>query len=347
MPPPARRAASDSEGADGRAVIVCTYEDRDTHAAGLKLLVLSLARHHPALPVHVYSRLRAEHDCWLKAQPNVTLRDGRRLSLRKWNVKPAVLLDALESDDRAVWLDTDVILAGPAPIDRLADAAVLVASQEWRRAPQPGSRVRTEAWNLPFGREIGETVNSCVVAASQAHRPLLTTWCRLMNSDLYRDLQRREQRPTWAHGDQDLLTAVLGSCEYMDVEVDLLQRGRDLVHDFLAQGFTSRERLGCLWNGLPAFIHQQGPQKPWSRVNLSPVVEELSPYLVVALDYVAELGERPPWLDPRRPLSRVIDVVTLGHPVLRGLAPTVAWELKEHLKRLRQPRPAVLVDAAG
>jgi hypothetical protein len=71
-------------------------------------------------------------------------------------------------------------------------------------------------------------------------------------------------------GDQDVLTALLGSERFRDIPVSFLRRGRDVIYNFGPSGYTPTERIANLFNPAPPFVHCSGP-KPWeapARVSL-------------------------------------------------------------------------------
>ena len=63
-------------------------------------------------------------------------------------------------------------------------------------------------------------------------------------------------------GDQDVLTALLGSERFRTCEVKCLRRGRDIIYNFGPSGYTARERIANLSGPEPPFVHCSGP-KPW------------------------------------------------------------------------------------
>ena len=70
---------------------------------------------------------------------------------------------------------------------------------------------------------------------------------------MYRDEQTKvwDSRGVHMVGDQDVLTALLCSEEFSDVPIEIFYRGSGIIQYFGLYGFTLRERLRCLINGLP------------------------------------------------------------------------------------------------
>ena len=86
-----------------------------------------------------------------------------------------------------------------------------------------------------------------------------------MNDDRYRDNQTRHQRDRdlGCVGDQDVLSALVGSAQFADVPVKLLQSGRDVVQNLGEFGWHPRDRLRSMLSGSPPLVHALGP-KPWT-----------------------------------------------------------------------------------
>src|SRR5688572_9696220 len=96
-----------------RLPIVCIHEDRAESMVGVKLTVLSLARHAPGLRVLVSCPGAGdEFAAWIEAQPNAARVELTKVRGTAWNIKPSVLLEMLDSYPDVVWLDSDIILAG-------------------------------------------------------------------------------------------------------------------------------------------------------------------------------------------------------------------------------------------
>jgi hypothetical protein len=179
---------------------------------------------------------------------------------------------------------------------------------------------------------------------TSAHRPLLERCRTLLADRRYRDAQaiNWRKRPPHLLGDQDVLTALLGSAEYADIPVKYLRRGRDIVQYFGSYGYTLAERLQHLVHGMPPFVHAQG-YRPWwpkSEPGRDPYMKfnalylELSPYTLLARRYRGELdgddwmdhglgvnllralgANRPPLVG--LPLAAVADLVRLAKRALR------------------------------
>ena len=131
------------------------------------------------------------------AHPNVELDRTADPHLKGWNAKPSLLLRMLEAGhDQAIWLDSDLLVAGDfRPL--LADDASLVSTEELDRDPVKSSRLRTAAWNLPIGRPVPYLLNSAFVRVLPSHREVLD---RVGASRCARPSTRRPRRCPWARG---------------------------------------------------------------------------------------------------------------------------------------------------
>jgi hypothetical protein len=92
----------------------------------------------------------------------------------------------------------------------------------------------------------------------------LQAWSKLLACPAYVETHRRKwfERPVHMVGDQDVLTALLGSERFEYVPVRFLRRGRDVIYNFGPSGYTAKERLDNLACPEPPFVHCSGP-KPW------------------------------------------------------------------------------------
>jgi hypothetical protein len=215
-------------------------------------------------------------------------------------------------------------------------------------AQNQGSAQRTENWGLPMGRVLPTTVNSGIVRATTAHRPLLAAWDRLLAHPLYLQAQAQAwyTRPPHMLGDQDVLTALLGSAHFSDVPLQLLRRGRDIAQCFGPAGFTVGERLASLAHGAPALIHAMGP-KPWApakgtggglaaRIGTTyrRMDAELSPYARAAAELQDRLGAPARWTSPSTPLARAMAALAGRHIALQGLPLAAIDQIARRLKRM-------------
>lgn len=311
-------------------MLICAYEDRVSDLVGLKLLILSLARHCPDLSVNLFCPTATPDFCrWLKIHPQVRLREIPAMNTQGWNVKPDILLTLLnEGHNQVIWLDSDIIITKDfKPLLDVTDDTLVVA-QEHRWDTQ-GSEPRTNGWGLPHGRKLASTVNTCFIRVTPAHRRLLEEWKRYLATPAYREAQAKEwsQQPVHLVGDQDVFTALLGSSAFADVKLHYLRRGLDIAQCFQADGFTVSERLANLFCGLPVFVHAQGP-KPWRSKREQGTYLELSPYCFAARPYRKQLNEDTSWIDIESRLGKILHILALGHPSLQGLPLALNAQLK-------------------
>jgi hypothetical protein len=245
-------------------------------------------------------------------------------------VKPALLLEALDAgEEEVIWLDADLIVTRDVrPLLRdLAPGHLMVAEEAlWGNRNDRGG-LRSRAWGFEVGRELPFAINSCAVRVTSAHRPLLLEWARLLQTDAYRHAQARpwHRRPVHMLGDQDALTALLGSHRFRDVPLRILRRGEDILQAFGPSGFTLGERARVCLHGLPYFVHAQGP-KPWLAQDhaegwaswLLRAYRDTSPYVLCAAAG-AGAGMEPAWVKPRTRLGRVLRRIGFGRIWLTGL----------------------------
>lgn len=345
-------------------MLACIFEDRPAALIGVKLLVLSLQRHCPGLEVAVHCPAAdAGLRRFLSGRPGVELHVEPALAGQGWNTKPLLLSRGLDSGyDAVVWLDSDVIAAGDfrPRLERHPPAAV-VGGQEQYWGLHQGGTIRARLWGLEPGRPLPWTINSGCVRVTPAHRELLAAWSRLLEDSEYRAAQRIEPmyaRPIHQQGDQDVLTALLGSRRFEHLPVAYLRRGVDIVQGIGPAGYALHERIARLLRGggLPPLIHGVHP-KPWAaapaggglmdrvRSHHDRMYLELSPYAYAARPYLDELGEDAPSLRIRTAGGRICHALSAGSPALAGLPQAIVHSLGKRAKRLAGKTPWRNVEA--
>lgn len=305
---------------------LCTYEDRPADIVGVKLLALSLRRYAPATALDVYlPTASGPQRAWFASQPNVRLHPADALDRRGWDVKPRLLLNTLNDGAvEAAWIDADILLtAGLQPVWSRVPPQVLIVAEEWSGASSADTALRTRAWGLAVGRVLPAAVNSCVIRASAAHRELLSAWDELLGSDEYRRAQALPwyDRPWHAGGDQDVLTALLGSARFAHIPIHWLRQGRQIAQCFRGR-YATRFRLANLARRrIPTFIHSQ-VAKPWRQMaGMEATTLRLSPYALAARRYRRALEADGAWLDDEPPLARALRWLCRDHAIATGLLP--------------------------
>jgi len=189
-------------------------------------------------------------------------------------------------------------------------------------------------------------LNTGVIRVTLKHETLLRAWMELLDSDTYRTAQGLHwaSRPKHMLSDQDALTALLGSVEFANIPLRVLQRGRDIIQYFGFSAYTTAERLRNLFFGTPLFLHCQG-WKPWearassaeywgAKAFLRQLLLDLAPYQLIAQRYADRLGQPVPWLEKRSRTACFLLLLGCGKPALTGLPLAVLLDLARGLKRL-------------
>ncbi|GGB35377.1 hypothetical protein GCM10011380_25980 [Sphingomonas metalli] len=295
----------------------------------------------PNLHLLIYSPLPAA-SALVTELPNVAVRDTRSFNGSGWSVKPEVLLRTLGEAEKALWLDTDVIVSGD--LERLIASwprDAIVVGEEFRYRQPGGCSSRARAWGLTVARELDWMTNSGSLRVTQAHRTLLEAWRAMMADPRFKTAQEQPiaRRETHLVGDQDVLAALLVSERFHDVPVHYIRNGPDMVQHCGANGFHVIDRLRTMFAPPPAFVHMLGRYKPWlftkvpersqQRVDyFNMVCFELSPFHAAAQPYARALGD-PPWLARRTALARFLHAASLGNVPLRGLPLALAAWIAE------------------
>lgn len=304
-----------------------TFEDRSRDLVALKLLVLSMADNMSGSRLHIPTRrLPSEALDWLKTQPNVTLHSDLEPTGTGWNIKPSLLLQMLAKlGERITWIDADIIVRKrPMQLSGALPSATLVVAEEGFRWGK-GSSLRTKGLKLVFGRELGYTVNSCVVSATVEHRRLLEDWLALSNSPDYLAAQSAKfsDRPRHIAGDQDLLTGLLGSKDYENIDLVRLRSGKDIAHCMGAIDYPLGQRLRTILSGEPSLVHAQA-SKVWTHVGSrfeKAAVTQQSLYRLEAKKYLSQLSvDDRAWLfDIESPAIAKLSTLLRQRPSLVGV----------------------------
>ena len=316
-------------------MIVCIVEDRKSFEVPVKLLILSLARHCPGLPVELFFPTPSrDFSDWLAKFPNVKLNQTQLAQDDGWNIKPQALLTLLRNGhDEVVWIDSDIIVTRDfrSAFNCLPAHTIGLTEEALWGSYSDANAWRAARWGLEIGRSLPFTVNTGVIRVTQAHIPLLTTWQDLLASKDYRDAQRLEtaQRPGHLFGDQDVLTALLSSTEFADIDIRFLRRGSEIIQYFGLSGYTCAERIKNAVKGPPCFVHSQ-VFKPWVKFDKPRSIEnlrdlfdtlylDLSHYTLAAAKYTKDLDEPCPWVAPQSAIAAVMRGLGLWYPPLVGL----------------------------
>ncbi len=311
------------------AEVVCLFEDRADCALGVKLLVLSALKHEPTWKFHAFLRNFKPADLeWLTSQPNVIVRSEGATRQGGWNVKPSLLKLLLqESGGPVIWCDSDIILASPVrTLIAAATPGAWIATEEymWGKSTQ-GSECRVRGWGFNEGRRLKRTINSCFMRINMGHLPLLEAWDEALTSPIYQNAQAADwsARPVHLVSDQDVLTALLASDHFAEVELFLLKSGRDIAQCFQEDGYTVPDRLrNALLRRVPPLVHAQGG-KPWKEGGRA-LYQQLSPYNRIALPYLKESSLPSNWISADAFVGKLMDGIVFGDANLRGVLPAAA-----------------------
>ncbi len=195
-------------------MVICVYEDRKPALIAVRLLVLSLRRNCPDVPIVVSCPLSdPSFTGWVRSQRGVVLHEDPSLRGLTWNIKPTMLLHLLDAGhEEVVWIDSDTILARDFRFllsDCRSEEVVVTEAQYWD--VYQGGTVRTELWGLEPGRALPTLACTGFVRITAAHRDLLRAWQRLLADEEYGQAQQRAmyKRPIHMIGDQDVFSAIL------------------------------------------------------------------------------------------------------------------------------------------
>lgn len=334
--------------------IVCIHEDRPSHFVGVKLAILSLLNHTPSLSVLISCPEPGEQfEEWISSFPNVKRIPDLKISDLAWNIKPAILLHLLKAGySEIIWLDSDIIVTGDI-LSKLSTHSheTFVATQETYLGDDQSHNFRTPAWGLQPGRVLTNTINTGLLRVTHHHIGLLSAWQTMLNHPMYIHAQTLswDERPIHMLGDQDSLTALLGSNQFTDIPLELLKRGSQIAQCFSLSGYTPSERIESLFAGLPPLIHAMD-NKPWMKAPVAPslfssslreyyeyLALDLSPYTAIAKQYQAHISEDTQWMEIRSLPAKLLSMLAIGHAAMQGfllsLVETIGRWLVRRLKK--------------
>ncbi len=328
--------------------VICSAEDRASEEDALKIFVLSVVKHYPDRPpIHlICPNATAAFEKWTTRFSGVTLDREPLENAYSYNQKPQTFdrLFAL-GYKKAFWLDDDMVL-GPTFKDRVLPklSASLLAAEEpaLSQHPKPDALTRANGWEV--GRVLPRVINGGLISISSEHKALIDAWKEILFSDEYRRLQMTpwRERPMHIFGDQEVLTALLGSKRFADIPLAYLKEGDDIVQMFGPAGYSPLARIRNAGRGLPPIVHSMG-HKPWRpRDDARPTLRrrydelhgELSPYVFVAREVVGEDHAAFPWLYRRSVVGGLMRAITMDNPALSGLPLAVFDAAVRCMKRI-------------
>jgi hypothetical protein len=331
-----------TDGLHGRGAAplhICISENRRQDEVGVKLLVLSLTRHEPDAILHLYvDDLSDGLKDWLGAFPHVVQEHLAIDPALTWNIKAKLFLDLFHKGlTSIVWIDSDIIVTAPVGHFFAARPDALLIAQEFYRVSYKGVAGRTQGWGLPAGRDLPFTPNSCVMRMTRDHLPLLAAWQALLDRPDYLAMQARPwtERPFYMMGDQEALSALMGSRDFADIAVQPLRRGRDIAQCHQPDGYSPAQRLANRGR-LPPFVHAQG-EKPWRLDAAARTYHHVSPYWYAAQPYRdALLPRERGWLDQRPAQAVLLDRLAFGNPNLAGFLPALTFQIGKYAAAARR-----------
>lgn len=319
-----------------------TYEDRQVDELAVKLLALSVKQYEPSAVLRYYTLSEPNELCaFLSGLGNCEVVSGYEAKRSGYSIKAELLLDALdETADRAVWIDSDIILSR-AVSDVLHANAIdeLIVSDERTTVLPRGVIEWAVASGLePRDDELGFTTNTCVVAATHAHRALLQDWGDLMDREDYRDTQAQtfDERPFHLRTDQDVLGALIGSKKYQDIQVRALRNSWDIAQCHSYRSYSLMERFLVTIFGGTRMVHAQG-EKPWRVENSGSFSARFHPYRLAARPFAPQLGEADRgWLEPGTGVTRILERICGRNHVLAGCMTFMDALARRVLSRLKR-----------
>jgi len=290
--PPVQDAAAPAPA----PLVLVAQEGRPDGMVGLRLLVASLARFSPDLPIQAFVPTAMVDEVQRSISAIHPFASTTAFDTEiGWGCKPTVLLQALAAADdprtRVVWIDADILACDQ--VERLAALPheTLVVAEETNHHANPRVEERQQALGLTPGPTRVTTLSSCVVGVTNAHRELLKAWEAGVLTDLFASMQGLPWGERLLPGDQEVLEAVACCGEFRQTPLHVLRNHNQMVQaTYTPQTPLDGQRPG---QHPPLFIHATGNLKPW-RTQDSRLTKEMFPYFDHAQPYLDHLepGER-------------------------------------------------------
>jgi hypothetical protein len=341
--------ATPTSATTGLPDVIVNAEDRSSEEDALKILVLSILKHYPdPPPIHlICPNATPAFERWARSRSGVVLSREPLEQAAGFNVKPQAFERLFNLGyQKVLWLDNDVVL-GPSFEEKTRDrrASPCLVCEEPRISQHPAPQALTLALGLDVGRALPRVINTGALSIAAAHRALVSAWKEVLLSDAYRAAQAQpwHERPAHFLGDQEVLTALLGSKAFADIPVAYLREGDDIIQMFGPAGYAPGDRLRNASRGLPALVHSMG-HKPWRpdvvgnrsklRGRYDDLHGELSPYAYVARDVVGDNREEFPWLFRRSVIGGAMRAISFDNPALAGFPLALFDSAVRRAKRL-------------
>jgi hypothetical protein len=310
----------------------------------------------PEIPIGLfYQPAKDGFLTWVQKCPQVDLQ-ADHLGGHGWNIKPKAIMHMLDQGfEEVIWIDSDIIVNQNilTLLSRL-ESNTLVATEHTLAIERcDRDALRARLWDLPVGRVLPFALNSGVLRVTKDHYRLMERWWGLLQSDVYRNIQKKAwtDRPVHMLGDQDVLTALLTSKEFADISLCILRRGKHIIQFDGVYGYTVLERLTNLAGYSPTFVHSMAG-KPWSerwRSHADPPREyikslylDMSPYTLLASRFRVELDCNTEWMEPHYVISRILRAAGMGYPALVGLPIAAGADLARGAKCIWKYLRAIL-----
>jgi hypothetical protein len=326
-------------------MIFCIAENRPEEQIATKVLLLSLQQFCPDVPIHLFfPGATPDFLTWLQELPQVVL-ENDLIKHEGWEVKVYALLQLFKKGHNDIWwLDSDLLVTCNF-IEKYSqlDDNTIVITEEALWGSHVDNGLRTRAWEFPLGRYFPFALNTSVLRVTQRHIKLIEKWKNLLETELYIETQKLpwDKRPWHVCGDQDVLTALLGSKEFEDIPVKVLRLGDDIIQYFGRSGYLCINRVRNLIYGLPPFIHSQG-WKPWRKKDteekqtiseyLNRTYLDLSPYCLLAKQYESKVNEEMTWIDNVSSSTKLFRILGFKNPSLTGFPLAFVFDIVRYSK---------------
>jgi hypothetical protein len=333
---------------------ICIAEDRAICEPCVKLLLLSLRKYYPGTTVSLfYPPASQQFLKWTERCPDVRVQSITLQNGCGWNIKPLAVMNLFDQGfDEVTFIDSDVLVTQdlrPVFSDLVA-STVIVTEHTMAAERDDHDSKRTRLWGLPVGRSFPFGLSSGIVRVTKQNYRLMQRWWELLQSSEYQQAQKIpwKHRPVHMLGDQDVLTALLGSKEFADLPLKILMRGKDIIQFDGVYGYSTAERTTNLLHDGPYFVHS-GAGKPWAenwdlhsdhvlREYIKTVYLDLSPYTVSAIQFKAELESDTKWMEPHFGLSRFFRILGLNLTPLVGFPMALCADLARGAKMILRSR---------
>lgn len=292
-----------------------TYETRFrgrlNATAGLAVLIASLGKHMPNIPLFILHTKPCDHLKYFADEfgPPCVFEKVRETEYYSWFGKPNAILSMLDLGyDRVCWLDADILFTRDCSGMLFPQESFVLRTTQAPNTPRcvPERHVALFGKGAPF--DLDTSISSGVVSITPHHRELIEKWSYLMRNNL----NFVNENNALFIGDQEFLEAAIMNMNRGEAVIRPILN--DVDHLTCDRSIGIRKSLRLMFSSPPPIVHST-PYKAWWPLN-RPFAHgvrsflDCTPYTIEARRYghaIRNLGNHVfiEWMSPSTFRSRI------------------------------------------